>query len=73
MAVPRRTHERFLLALAIHPTETDDLAALRTNGWGLVEPAAVSATPDDYRAFIHASKGEFGIAKSGYVVSRSGW
>jgi hypothetical protein len=73
MAVPRRTHERFLLALAIHSAETDDLAALHANGWSLVEPAAVSATPDDYRAFIRASKGEFGIAKSGYVVSRSGW
>jgi hypothetical protein len=73
MAVPRRTNERFLLALAIHPAETDDLTALQANGWGLVEPAAVAATPDDYRAFIHASKGEFGIAKSGYVVSRSGW
>ena len=64
---------RFLLALAIHPAETDDLAALRANRWGLVDPAAVAATPDDYRAFVHASKGEFGIAKSGYVVSHSGW
>jgi hypothetical protein len=73
MALPRRTGERFLLALAIHPAETDDLASLRANGWGLVEPVTVSATPDDYRAFIHASKGEFGIAKSGYAVSRSGW
>ena len=73
MAVPRRTSERFLLALAIHPAEADDLAALKDNGWGLVDPAAVAATPDDYRAFIHASKAEFGIAKSGYVVSRSGW
>ena len=73
IAVPRRTNERFLLALAIHPAETDDLAALKENRWGLVDPAAVAATPDDYRAFIHASKGEFGIAKSGYVVSRSGW
>ena len=46
-----------LLALAIHPAEADDLAALTDNGWGLVDPAAVAATPDDYRAFIHASKG----------------
>ncbi len=73
MAVPRRTNERFLLALAIHPAEADDLAALKENGWGLVDPAAVSATPDDYRAFIHTSKAEFAIAKSGYVVSHSGW
>ena len=73
LAMPRRTNERLLLALAIHPAEAGDLAALQENGWGLVDPAAVSATPDDYRAFIHASKGEFGIAKSGYVLSHSGW
>jgi hypothetical protein len=73
MGVPRRTGERLLLALAIHPAEADDLSALKDNGWGLVDPATVAATPDDYRAFIHASKAEFGIAKSGYVVSRSGW
>ena len=73
MAVPRRTRERVLLALAIHPEEVDDLSALKDNGWRLVDPAAVAATPDDYRAFIHGSKAEFGIAKSGYVVSRSGW
>jgi hypothetical protein len=73
LSVPRLTSERLLLALAIHPGETGDLSALKENGWELVDPAAVAATPDDYRAFIHASKAEFGIAKSGYVVSRSGW
>jgi len=71
--VPRRTDERLQLALAIHPDETDDLSALKGNGWELVDPAAVAATPDDYRGFIHASKAEFGVAKSGYVISRSGW
>ena len=29
--------------------------------------------PASYRAFIQGSKAEFGIAKSGYVVSRCGW
>ena len=33
----------------------------------------VAATPWDYRAFIQRSKAEFGIAKSGYVLSRCGW
>ena len=73
LAVPRRTSERLLLALAIHPAETRDLAALKENGWDLADPGTVSATPDDYRDFIHSSKGEFGIAKSGYVLSQSGW
>jgi len=73
MGVPRRSAESFLLALAIHSGEVNDLAALKENGWGLVDPAGVSGTPDDYRRFIQGSKAEFGVAKSGYVVSRCGW
>ncbi len=73
MSVPRRTRERFVLALAIHPGEVNDLAALAENGWHLVDPEQVAGTPADYQAFIHGSKAEFGIAKSGYVEARCGW
>ena len=71
--LPTRTVERFLLALAIHPGEQRDLEMLRTNRWGLVDPAVVAATPDAYHSFVRGSKAELGVAKSGYVVSRSGW
>jgi hypothetical protein len=71
--LPRRTDERLLLALAIHPGETKDLAALAGGGWGLLDPARVVATPADYRRFVRGSKAEFGLAKSGYVASRCGW
>jgi hypothetical protein len=73
MNLPIRTKERFRLALAIDPGETKDLAALAANDWELVEPAHVAGTPNNYQQFIHDSKGEFGIAKSGYVASRCGW
>ena len=33
----------------------------------------VSRTPAEYRAFIHRSKAEFGVAKHTYVATRSGW
>ena len=71
--LPRRTAERFLLALAIHPDEVRDIAALADNGWSLVDPVQVAATPDAYQAFIRSSKAELGIAKSGYVAARCGW
>lgn len=71
--LPMLTDERFLLALAIHPDEHRDLAALTANGWPLVAPAQVARTPADYRRFVRGSKAEFGIAKSGYVNSRCGW
>jgi hypothetical protein len=72
-SLPGRTHEKFVAALAIHPDETHDLAALASNGWQLLDPAEVAATPRQYQRFIQGSKAEFGVAKSGYVVSRCGW
>jgi glycosyltransferase involved in cell wall biosynthesis len=71
--LPRRAPARFALALAIHPDETNDLAALRENGWTLLDPATVAATPDDYWRFVQGSWAEFGLTKSGYVLSGSGW
>jgi hypothetical protein len=73
MDLPTRTDQRFRLALAIHADETRDLTALHDNGWELLDPRSVAGSPDDYRRFIQGSKAEFGIAKSGYVISRSGW
>lgn len=73
LTVPRRTADRFVLALAIHAGEVSDLAALADNGWCLVDPVAVAGTPGEYQTFIQGSKGEFGIAKSGYVAARCGW
>ena len=73
LTLPTRTTERFMLALAIHPAEVPDLQALDANGWQLLDPMAVAGSPSAYRAFIQGSKAEFGIAKSGYVVSRCGW
>ena len=73
ITLPTLTDERFLLALAIHPDEQKDLAAMAENGWQLLDPAEVARTPEDYQRFIQGSKAEFGIAKSGYVTSRCGW
>ena len=39
----------------------------------LVDPACVADSPDRYRAFIQGSKGEIGVAKSGYTAARCGW
>jgi hypothetical protein len=73
MALPAHTDERFRLALCIHPDEVRDLEALARNGWSLVDPLEVAGTPGDYADFVRRSKGELGIAKSGYVTSRCGW
>jgi hypothetical protein len=71
--LPLLTQEKFLLAMAIHTSEARDLAALAACGWQLLNPAQVARTPASYQQFIQGSKAEFGIAKSGYVVSNCGW
>lgn len=71
--LPTLTDEAFLVGLAIHPDERQDLDALSANGWRLLDPAEVASTPARYHAFVQGSKGELGIAKSGYVASRCGW
>jgi hypothetical protein len=71
--LPCRSGERFELALGIHPDEIDDLRALRENDWALLDPYEVAGDPDLYASFVRSSKAELGVAKSGYVNSRSGW
>ena len=73
IALPRFTKEKLAPALAIHPKEETDLAALSENGWTIQDPSRVAPSPSSYRRFIQQSKAEFGIAKSGYVASRCGW
>ena len=71
--LPTRAKADFVIAMAMHLDEERDLTMLRANGWDLVDPSAVAATPEQYRSFVQGSQAEFGLAKSGYVVSRSGW
>ena len=39
----------------------------------LASPAHVAGSPSDYQRFVSESKAELGVAKEGYVTSRSGW
>jgi hypothetical protein len=71
--LPRKTPQPIELALLIHQTETDDLAALRTNSWQLVNPHKAAGGRDGYRSYIQGSRAEFSVAKHGYVKTWSGW
>jgi hypothetical protein len=73
MAIPTRTDAVLRPALDVHPGETQDREALDRNGWQLLDPGAVAHDPDSYRAFVAGSLAEFGVAKSGYVLSRCAW
>ena len=46
---------------------------LEPKGWRFCAPHEVAPDAWTYRDFIRGSKAEFGVAKHGYVISRSGW
>jgi hypothetical protein len=71
--LPRRTKQSIELGLLIHESETEDLTALRSNGWQIVDPHEAAAGADGFRSYIQKSRGEFSVAKHGYVKTQSGW
>ena len=73
LELPRLAGGRFELALGIHSGDRRDREALEGNGWHLVDPRRAVGSPDRYAQFIGRSTAELGVAKSGYVVSRSGF
>lgn len=71
--LPQRIDLPVAVALGIHPDESDDQAALIAGGWRLLDPQTVAGTPEAYHHFVQGSYAELGVAKTGYVVSDSGW
>ena len=70
--LPRRTGERFEIALDIHAAEKNDIAQLEQHGWQLADPTQV-ALPEAYQNYIQASAAEFSVAQGIYVETDSGW
>src|SRR4029078_10523646 len=46
---------------------------LENHGWETGPGEIISKTPASYREFIQRSRGEFSVAKHGYVAMRGGW
>src|SRR5437868_193049 len=70
ISVPSIRNEQFELALGGESAPRD---LLTTNGWQLSDPLTVALSAADFKSYIDESKGEFSIAKHGYVISNSGW
>jgi hypothetical protein len=68
--LPARAGAVFELALGSASAPRD---LLREKGWQLRDPLAVTRDPWTYQRYLTGSKAEFGVAKHGYVASRSGW
>ncbi len=72
VSLPARVPAPLELCLAIHPEEPDR-QTLVDNGWRLSEPRRYAADPDAYRRYVLGSRGEFTVAKHGYVAGHTGW
>ncbi|MGY1737097.1 hypothetical protein [Geodermatophilus sp. SYSU D00684] len=49
------------------------LGLLRRRGWTIVDPAETCPDLDSYRRYVVASRGEWSVAKHGYVTGAPGW
>jgi hypothetical protein len=67
--LPSRTREVLEVSLS-GAAPRERIAAA---GWRLRDAYAVSATPDAYREYLLASRGELSVAKNAYVALGSGW
>jgi hypothetical protein len=71
--LPSLTRERFQLAMGQGVGNKRPTAMLESKGWHIIEPDTHLPDYLTYRQFISQSKGEWSIAKHGYVHSHSGW
>ena len=71
--LPSLTHERFVLAMGQGVGNKRPTAMLESKGWQIIEPDTHLPDYQTYHDFLSHSKGEWSIAKNGYVRSRSGW
>ena len=51
----------------------DPITLLVSNGWCLTDSLQVAANLDSYRDYISQSRGEWSVAKHGYVQGQPGW
>lgn len=71
-ALPKMTGHPFAIASDLQPG-WEDYDAYVGGGWRLLPSSEICRDVPSYLRFIAESRGEIGVAKVGYVVSRGGW
>jgi hypothetical protein len=71
--LPQHTPQPFEIAMGMGPGMKRPTELLRQKGWRIIEPAEHLPDPWTYREYLGGSRGEWSVAKEGYVKSRSGW
>lgn len=70
IGLPHETDARLELAVSGKGIPRE---RIRESGWRLRDAHAVTISFDSFSRYIRDSRGEFGVCKSGFVVTRSGW
>ena len=70
--LPRKTAEKLEIATDLH-SEDEAAGRFRASGWNLVDARPLNTPWQRYRDYLAQSRGEFCVAKNGYVRSRCGW
>jgi hypothetical protein len=71
--LPQHTTQKLELACSQHTHQPPPVEKLRQLGWTIVDTDTCVPDPWKYRDYLASSKGEWSVAKEGYVKSRSGW
>ena len=72
--LPDRTTQPLELALFLNAdTDGGDRTALEQRGWRVRHSPEVAGTPDQYRAYVQASRGEFSWAKASCMRFQNAW
>ena len=71
--LPQISDEKFVLAMGQGVGNKRPTSMLESKGWHIIEPDTHLPDYTTYHDFLSHSKGEWSIAKHGYVTSRSGW
>jgi len=70
--LPRKTEEKLEIATNLH-SDDETTAKFLASGWRLVDALPLNNPWQRYRDYMAQSRGEFCVAKQGYVLSRCGW
>ena len=71
--MPRHTDSQLELAVCWGEDEEEDRQTLEDCGWRVVHAWDVSSTPEEYRAYIQRSRGEFSCAKPSCLRLQNAW
>jgi hypothetical protein len=71
--LPSRTSTPLELALCLAPGDEDECRLLEERGWKIRHAWTVSSEPEQYRAYIQQSRGEFSVVKPSCVWLNNAW